>query len=290
MIRAIHSLRTCLFVGFSICAMVVASWSATVDGLIDFDHPVTEYDWAQTYVPFPGSEPLSFDDPLFTAYWKETNTSLAIGLVVNRNIGDTTYGVNPAPNGGRPKMLEDLIQSDLLDVVLYDSGGASIGSIRQTFLNDDREGGRVDVDEVMENPVSIVTPTMILPSQVLNASTSMVHNFGLYGYDEVDMQSPDTLPDPNGYAVANPYFSNWEFSIIYELEISRDAYSGSFGSLGISELHISPNNLPRPFPLEQSVPGELIDLQAASGIPEPSISMLGLFGLIGGALHRRRRV
>ena len=91
----------------------------------------------------------------------------------------------------------------------------------------------------------------------------------------------------DSYTVVNPAYSDWEFSIIYELEISRAAYSGDFGSVLVTGLRPSPNNLPRGFRVEGE-PGELIDLLATSGVPEPATAMLTLLGLAGGVLRRQR--
>ena len=226
----------------------------TVDGFVQ--DPVTgvvEAPYAIQGITYTQDQATGdFAGYLFSA---EDDDNYYFGFAQSVFINDNTYGANAIDWEFRKKghSLKDLLNSDHIEVRLYDDGGGLALDFFLDYATQDRKTG-----EVLNLGVEGGDGRMVSgdAGHVLASASSLTWNYNLASpsYPSNDSTSPERVPT-NTYdagTAADPD-SPWIYEIVYEWAVSKAAFNGSeLGDIQILQVHNSPlksKDNPTPIPV-----------------------------------------
>jgi hypothetical protein len=198
---------------------------------------------------------------------------VSIALILPVTLVDNSYGVHSigwgsdAPSG-KHHNFKDLKGSDKAQFVFTDDTGAVVLDFVLDYLAAIGPGWGASIDS---KEGKILTGSA---ADILGFGTSLDFNLNALGYSQFTENSPEPAI-PGEYTPPPPSAPNWIFEVIYEVQISRDA----FGGAGIPIVHASPNKLGKNkvFPV------------IGDPVPEPTTIALLAIGLLVMATRVPRR-
>ena len=170
------------------------------------------------------------------------NGDVTVRYEQSRDVADNSYGAT-AIGWSADRPLGKLVSSDKAQVGFRDSNGVLVLEFLVDYLSADSSRpsgfGSLGIDGDGQLGVGDA-------SHILDLTTSLDGNLNEYCtpgncvVNGVDLLV-DSPPADGAYAVLDPVFSEWNFSSVYVMTISGDAFGAAgFGSVTVDEIHNSP--------------------------------------------------
>jgi hypothetical protein len=179
----------------------------------------------------PVAPPLAVLEHEFVTY--NGVDAIHISAILDPAFVDNTYGAN-ARDWGRSHTFKDLVGSDRATIVVLDSNGALTFDFDLDYISPDPTKpcgyGSLGVAGG-EGKVRVGDPAAIL-----GWTSSLDRNLNERGYCLItDSPATDASCTPNAAA------PGWDFRVVYEVWLRRDAFAPAFGSAYMSFVHASPS-------------------------------------------------
>ena len=203
---------------------------------------------------------------------------VSIALILPVTLVDNSYGIHSIGWGadalsGKHHNFKDLVGSDKAQFVFTDDTGAIVLDFVLDYLAPIGSGWGASVES---RDGEILTGSA---DDILAFGTSLDFNLNALGYSQFTENSPEPAI-PGEYTPPPPSAPDWIFEVVYEVQISGDAFGAAeFGGAEIPIVHASPNKLGKNkvFPV------------IGKPIPEPATIALFAIGLLAMAARHPRR-
>ena len=219
------------------------------------DPPIIDGKYDDIYNTSPDSQVVCYNNPAGTlfgklaTFYQSDGDGVYMVLAIDKDFVDNTYGTNAVgwPSG---HTFSQLVGSDHAQFYGYNASGTKVLDFK--------------LDYITANPSGTTTPSgysalgvtggegrmnLGSASSILDWGTSIDYSLNDLGYcaggncailgTNLVVNSPAT----NQFYTPNTTYPGWIYDVIYEVKISRGAFTGGFGRLEVPYIHASPSKL-----------------------------------------------